>query len=762
NSVGDFKNATNGQKTIYFKITASGYNDTYGLGYLTINKVSLKVKIGDLSGTYGDIPNVDGVSYDIIDGSLVFGESIKLNFNTNATKLSSVGEYKIFGELDKSENNYTVTFEDGKYNINKKSLVVKVNDITGIYGELSLSHNDYTVDKNHGDIVNNDDLGVTLIYSTTTFDTGIYDITFTWTNNNYDVTFEKGTLTINKRQVYIVINNSSSTYGEKIVLKGKGEGYLITNGSFVNDDETICDFKITTTATSFSDVNGAGYIISSQYNEMKNYDIYVTNGTYTVLKRVIDFKANDSSSAYGDDIKLNGYTITSGSFKNDDLNLANISVLTDATSLSNYGSYDITFNYENLNNYTFNFINGKYEILKRVVKYKIYDSLSYYGENVVKNDYEIIEGNFIGDDENLCDFDINFSITNRTVSGEYKVKAVYNSLDNYEIVCDDGKYQVLKRKIKLQINNHYGTYGDEISLKAYEIINGSFIDEDIKDFSINLSTTATITSDIGSYEINGTCKSMQNYEFYIEKGIYIINPRQVQIKLLNQSGIYGYAPALEPIYEVTYGSIVNNDDLILSLSTCADSNSSVGEYIITGKSNNKNYDCIITLGTYVVGKREIKIELLSQKAPHLGRFEIDQNAYKIVYGTVLTDDKLNVSINSDYKKTSFWSEYSINATYDNKNYDVVFVNASNSLDENNSSDDGSQSIATLKVEISIYDGLILLAILIIIIFIIVFICKATSRKKKKNKKKKGTKKKSSKKTSSNQKKKSSSKKSNKK
>jgi len=740
NTVDAFKNSTDGEMTVYFRISASGYNDTYGLAYLKINKVKLTISIDDASGTYGNIPNLSSVGYSITSGSVISGDKISINFYTDATIASSVGNYEIFGDFDSSVINYEAKFINGVYTVKQKRLVISVDDIECTYGEVNLSNDSYIIDTNIGNLVNNDDLGVTLSYSTTTFDAGIYVINLSYTNSNYKVDYTAGTLTILKRIIVVDVLDAFSYYGDDIVLKGKGDGYVISSGSFVDNDEEICNLSLETTAKITSDVGT--YEITCNYNQMKNYTVKVNNGTYSILKRKITFVANNSSSFYGDEISLNSYKIESGNFIGNDLLFANIAVVTSITNRTDFGEYDITFTYNEMSNYEFTFTSGKYEILKRKVNYKIFDSYSIYGDEVLINEFEIESGNFVDNDESLCNFKLSFELNNRTNVGNYEINGQYNDLKNYEITINKGNYKILKREISVKIRNFSSVYGEKVDFNnnSYDIVRGDFIDDDLSMFNLTIETTANSTSTVGNYVISGTFEELDNYDICIINGNLSIKPKNIRIKLLTQSGIYGYAPALDDLaYEVTKGEIIGNDNLNLAFSVDATIDSNVGEYTITATYSNKNYICLISSGTYVVNKRQVTVKLLDQNAPHLGRFEIEQDAYTVESGTIFENDELNIEIESDYNKTSLWGEYNISVKYDNPNYDVLFVNElgeSVSIEDNGNGENTVQNSASVVVSFSIYDGLIILAVVIIIIFVIVLICKASSKKKKAKKKKK--------------------------
>ncbi|MBR3968676.1 MAG: hypothetical protein IKJ93_03715 [Clostridia bacterium] len=98
--------------------TSDNYEITYKNGTLTVNPKPITVTIDDKSSVYG----YDIVTLTAMTDGIVNNDQNVYSLSTTATKTSDVGEYEIIGTgLD---DNYYITFENGKYIITKAAAAV--------------------------------------------------------------------------------------------------------------------------------------------------------------------------------------------------------------------------------------------------------------------------------------------------------------------------------------------------------------------------------------------------------------------------------------------------------------------------------------------------------------------------------------------------------------------------------------------------------------------------------------------------------------
>ena len=708
-----FKNSTSGLMTVYFKISASGWADTYGFGYITINKIALDLQISNASGFYGEEPDLSKVGYEITSGKLVNGESLDFTYYVDADKKSNVGYYTIQAMPNTDIINYDINFSFGMYEITKRNLTIKLRDITRTYGEVDLNNNEYDIVS--GSVANNDDLKIVLDFGTSDYFVGTYSVTLkSYDTRNYNIEYTSSILEIEKRIVKIKIaDNLRSVYGEEVQLKENS--YKITQGSFAFNDADIINFKVVVNIDSISD-EGI-YNVTGTYNENLNYTLEVTDGKYIVSKRNVKISIEDSSSVFGEDVILNGYKVVSGNFIGEDESICGIHTSTKAKYLSDVGSYDIEYEYTKMKNYILSFTYiGKHTITKRDVVIKINDVESHFGDNIYLNGYEIDSGNFVGDDLENLNFVVCTGVSAISEVGDYEIYATYNDLTNYNLIVQRGIYKITKRNVKIKIANFYGIYGNDIKLSNnYTIVKGDFIGDDGNLLNLKFSTNASKYSKVGTYEVLGSCDELKNYNVEFENGSYVISKRQLEIKISDQSGIYGDTPRYNLEYSILYGTKISGDDLQIVIYSEATNESPVGEYVLSGTTNNPNYEVIVNFGVYRIMKRQVTIKADNQKLPHFGKIELDQTKYSAVVGSIVNNDDMGVVLTvENVDRKSKWGEYEITITAQNDNYEISTQNG------------------TLTIEISIYDGTIVGGAVFVLI-IIISIISSIKRKKRRQK-----------------------------
>ena len=343
-------------------------------------------------------------------------EGIDFTIDTSNINKNNVGIYKVkVIAHDKLENETEKEFD---YEVVKRKVNIIIDNKKSIYldklDQLTSNEKDVTVDGT--------DIGVKLSSEVTNkSNVGNYEITGTYENKNYDVTFEKGTYSITPKQLDqlnqediknmfgIEYNNVTKTYD------GKEHQNIITG-------ETPSDIEV-------KYKNNKG-IDSGIYNSVatltgtKNYTGQTTlDATLTLEKAPLTIKVEDKNITYGDATEELTYTITNGQIYGAD-NL-NVTLTREDEQNNNVGSYEITGTYEN-KNYDVKFINGRYTIKKAIPTYVIPTGLTG-EEDVTLTEIELPDGFTYQDD-----FTVPLS------PGTYPVKLTYTPNDkvNYEIITD--------------------------------------------------------------------------------------------------------------------------------------------------------------------------------------------------------------------------------------------------------------------------------------------------------------------------------------
>ena len=172
-------------------------------------------------------------------------------------------------------NNFTVeggTNVTHSWSITAKAVTVKVKDTAVTYGDTP----SFTVDET--ELLSGDHLTGTAQYACG-YDAadpahrtvGSYDVTVSGLSNpNYDVTFAKGTLTVNAKAIDLRVNNATVTYGEPAPAFSVDESVLVAGDSlsgtavyttaYIPGDATYG--VVGSYAVSFTGLSNSNYVIT--------------------------------------------------------------------------------------------------------------------------------------------------------------------------------------------------------------------------------------------------------------------------------------------------------------------------------------------------------------------------------------------------------------------------------------------------------------------------------------------------------------------
>ena len=200
-----------GVRTVYYKVTASGYADYSRSATVTINKAPLTITANSKSINYGDAPANDGVTYDGFvnneDASVLVGT---LDYGYTYTQYSPIGNYEIMPS-GLSSNNYNITFKPGTLTVDKKSLTVAADDITIDHGAAAPAYT-YSVTG----LVNGESLTTEPTLSSTYTQgaaIGTYPISISGAaaSANYTISYTPGTLTVQSKKYTVTFQNEDGT-----------------------------------------------------------------------------------------------------------------------------------------------------------------------------------------------------------------------------------------------------------------------------------------------------------------------------------------------------------------------------------------------------------------------------------------------------------------------------------------------------------------------------------------------------------------------
>jgi gliding motility-associated-like protein len=344
--------------------TAENYNVTHVNGILTVSKAAaLTVKANDKTKVYGAVDPVlnytpSGTLYYSDDYSVISGLTLTTSTGASAT----FGSHTITAEGASAEN-YDVNNVNGILTVSKAAaLTATANDKTKVYGDA-----DPVLDYTATGVLYYDDTyavisGVTLSAATgSSANVGSHVITAAGGSaENYDVTLQNGTLTVNKAQLTAKADNKSRIYGSV------NPSFTITYDGFKytdNINSLLVRPSVSTTATRES--NAGTYDIVLTTGSDNNYEISNTNGVISIGKAELRVTANNKTRSYGQPNPA--LTVSYSGFVNgDDMDKIDIkpTASTSAGLNTDAGKYAITAENGSDNNYTFTYVNGTLEIIK--------------------------------------------------------------------------------------------------------------------------------------------------------------------------------------------------------------------------------------------------------------------------------------------------------------------------------------------------------------------------------------------------------------
>lgn len=196
-------------------------------------------------------------------------------------------------------------------------------------------------------------------------------------------------------------------------------------------------------------------------------------------------------------------------------------------------------------------------------------------------------------------------------TGIYPVQ-LSGGFDNaYNFIFYDGELTINKKGLNISVNDTSKTYGN-LNPEFFATYDGFVLGQDttVLDTMPLFLTTATQTSDAGTYDITLTGGNDNNYSYILENGELTIDKANLLATADDKSKTYG---DINPAFTTTYtGFVLGQDTTVLdtmpSISSSASQSSDAGIYDVelSGGSDN-NYDLILTNGELTINKANLTI-----------------------------------------------------------------------------------------------------------------------------------------------------------
>ena len=328
----------------------------------TITPSALTARVKDTSKVYGDAnPQFQTEYTGFVTGE---DESVITNkgtYSTSATAKSAVGTYAVT-QSGATAQNYTFQYESGTLTVTKAPLSMTPRNKTMTYGDrLPTFDVEYVGLKNSETKPAWTTEPTVTTTATSTSNAGTYPITITnGVAKNYNVTFNQGTLTINKAALTATTLDATREYGDE------NPDFTFSYSGLKNGEEAPEWAVSPSFATPAVKSSPAGtYDITATGGEARNYMVqFVNTGKLTVSKAPLTAKARNCTKKQGQENPI--FAIDYSGFKNDETKLALTQeplATTSATRTSRPGTYEITLSGGIAMNYEFNYESGTLTIL---------------------------------------------------------------------------------------------------------------------------------------------------------------------------------------------------------------------------------------------------------------------------------------------------------------------------------------------------------------------------------------------------------------
>lgn len=269
-------------------IDLSNYNITYVNGTVVINKAKVTITTNDYIKTYDTkVVGSNSLSYDVSNETVNNLIAFNVTFD-NYSKVNT-GTYKNTITIDKSVNlsNYDITYIYGTITIDKVDVTITTNNYTKSYDTKKLidaEKNIYNLNYDVKSTTLTDEVKE-LIKDKVTYDIqdvstiGTYKNTITIDSNvnltNYNITYEYGTVTINKMNVDVYFGSITQKVGKSGNVK-KSDITCVVNGK--SDSTLLKAITFASLSTNKYDTVGSyNYVLT--ISDIDDYDMSCMNIT---------------------------------------------------------------------------------------------------------------------------------------------------------------------------------------------------------------------------------------------------------------------------------------------------------------------------------------------------------------------------------------------------------------------------------------------------------------------------------------------------
>ncbi len=747
-----------------------------------INPYDVSISIEDEEYTYDSLLHTPDSSY-TLSNSLFNNDLVSLNIKTTPQTTSSTdelrgaGTYKKYfeeediiftsGGNDSIKSNYNFIVSEATITINKREISIKPDDCTQNYYIPLATYNNYTAtllsDGSEG-VAQNDTINITTNYdeeSALALEVGSYQINVlsierisNLTNTvidyslDYIINLSVGTLSVIKRDITIAPECITVTY-DKTYKTLDSSAYVI----YDYDNTVISELPGNQTFTLHThfELYGISYdsvidantytividsLVSSNENDLNDYNITLSTGHYAILKRDVTVKAKDQSVTYDGDTHSPEVGEIEYVSDNEFIDSTATYEIDGDYEFINSGTYDYNIKItelssDKLDNYNITYETSTFKILRRRYTIQAYNASSVYDGNVyvydtakfmaIESDGEIRDSVLI--DGTKPTITVGYSSNPLNVGTYYiYIKNVsYNSSSNFIFEYystnvwpprnpeDYGVLEITPRKLTVTLEGFNNIYYD--GLNHLSDINYKIV-KDMEDTVERIGTTGypdtLISMDIGDIELinAGTYEiTLNSISFGDNITVEILDEvvectilrREISIKPLDQSSLYDasvksldntweYTLSIEieeRLEELDKSNIivlevieVNGNDII---------NAGTYNIKINSISESDNYNVSYdTTATYTVNKRDAEVILDPiEDRVYNTRVQIDFTYTYKTYDSILNEYFTNSFMDSSTITINSYEFYLNDEIKDPKDVGTYTIKVSSYIDNPN-------------------------------------------------------------------------------
>ncbi len=267
-----------------------------------------------------------------------------------------------------------------------------------------------------------------------------------------------------------------------------------------------------------------------------------------------------------------------------------------------------------------------------------------------------------------------YSIEQGTLNNEIVDGVMRNK--NYAITFVEGvKYEITTRALTLTVTYTKQVYGEAKTTIDYTITGElAYGETALKGaFAVN-------AYDVGVYAVtDGTIKTENtNYNITVTSydDLYEVTKRPLKVVADAVTQVYG-DKSVALTYTIPEGTIDGLANGLVGLDTLTgeltrESGSFVDSYDIqVGTLANSNYEIVFVGNTYTITKRALTIRITNQESEYGAEIIVDQKAYEIISGDVVSNDDLGITISKPDGISMGY--YPLDVDFTNENYAITFT-----------------------------------------------------------------------------------------